>query len=212
MKTRTALLIILFSFHSIFAQENNSVQQSHNWFVGLNYSVLNFNQRIDNNFVTLSLEKKLNEHFSISLNGGIGSVRLQNNSRSYFSDNNEISTLETIREEYSPYNRLSLNIAVKYSPFDWAISPYLVYTYGIEYDYSSDYKVNRSFNTYSKNGGLINSVQNSSVEKMASGFYNRGKIGIGASTNIISNFYLDGNVMYNGADSFSGTLGIKLGL
>ncbi|MDP3583219.1 MAG: hypothetical protein Q8S39_14885 [Ignavibacteria bacterium] len=212
MKTRTALLIMLFSFHSIFAQENNSVQQSHNWFVGLNYSVLNFNQRIDNNFVTLSLERKLNEHFSISLNGGIGSVRLQEISRSYFSNYNETPTFETVRETFNPFNRVSLNLAVKYSPFDWAISPYLIYTYGIEYDYSSDYKTNRVLNTYNKNGTLINSVENNSTAKMASGFYNKSKIGIGASANIISNFYLDGNVLYNGADSFSGTLGIKLGL
>lgn len=212
MKTRTTLLIMLFSFFSLFAQENISVKQSHNWFVGLNYSVLTFNQRLDNNFVTLSLERKLNARFSISLNGGMGSLRLSEKSSSYFSDRDETSILNSVRETHNPINRLFLNIAVKYSPFDWAISPYLIYTYGIKYNYSSEYKVNQLLNTYGKNGALINSVENNSVKKTASGFYNDGKIGIGASANIISNFYIDGNVTYNGSDSFSGTLGIKLGL
>lgn len=203
---------MLFSFFSLFAQENNSVKQSHNWFIGLNYSVLTFKQNLHNNFFTLSLERKLNERFSISLNGGMGSLRRPEYSNSYFSSRDETSVFNSVRETYDPINRLFLNIAVKYSPFDWAISPYLIYTYGIEYDYASDYKVNRLINTYSKNGALINSVESNSVEKMASGFYNKGKIGIGASANIISNFYIDGNIMYDGGESFSGTLGIKLGL
>jgi hypothetical protein len=203
---------MFFSCFPLFAQENNSVQQSHNWFVGLNYSVLTFKQNLHNNFFTLSLERKLNKRFSISLNGGMGSLRRPEYFNSYFSSRDETSVFNSVRETYDPINRLFLNIAVKYSPFDWAISPYLIYTYGIEYDYSSDYKVNRLINTYGKNGALINSVENNSVEKMASGFYNKGKIGIGASANIISNFYIDGNIMYDGGESFSGTLGIKIGL
>ncbi len=211
MKTRTTLIIMLFSFFPFFAQETNTVQQSNNWFVGLNFSVLTFNQQIKNNFMTLSLERKFNKQFSISIYGGIGSFGTKSPSYSNFTRNSETSVTETFAERYDKHTGLSLNIAVKYSPFEWVISPYLIAGYGSEYIFPTDSFINRRIDTYDKNGMLINSFEKNSVEKTASGFRNEFKFGIGASTKILDNFYLDGNIIFGGYNATSGSVGIKFG-
>lgn len=211
MKTKAALLIMFFSLFPLFAQENNFVQQSNNWFVGLNFSVLTFNQQIKNNFMTLSLERKLNKQFSISIYGGIGSFGTKSPSYSNITRNNEISMIETVADRYDHHTSLSLNIAVKYSPFEWAISPYLIAGYGSEYNFSTDSFTNRRVDTYDKNGMLINSSEKSSVESTVAGFRNGFKFGIGASTKIMGNFYLDGNIIFSGYNATSGSVGVKFG-
>ncbi len=211
MKTLKAFLFIVIFISSINAQEINPISQPSKWYLGLNFSLHTFNQDNNNHLAFLSLERKISKNFSLIVNGGFGSFSFKNLTNTYIINGSEGNSIETFQEKFNPQNRIFFDIAIKYSPFDWIVSPYLMVGYGTDYNFSSDGVTQRSIRSFDKNGALIMNDQKNFTQKLNSGFRNGFKYGIGFSAKLIDNYYLDGNVIYNGHDSPFGSIGLRLG-
>lgn len=212
MKTRIAILFLLFCTLSVNAQEINT-PNFNSWYLGLNFGVYNFNSENNNNNLFISIEKKLNNHFSLSLGAGIGSSKPSNyNSISsiYYSESGD-RILKSVNQEFNSAVSVPINLSIKYEPFSWNISPYISVGYGTEFIGGHSYVTTERTETYSPEGIQTGNFENTTTNNYRGVFGNGGILRVGVNYKLLPNLLLDANVLFNGINRPSLSVGAKLG-
>lgn len=213
MKARTVVLFLFLCTFSITAQNNNYTPPLNGWAVGLNFGMYTFNGNNNFNSMSITLEKRFNEHFSLSIGTGLELYRQSNSgSFSFFNDNSSGNTVAySVNNEFEPSVNIPLNISLKYNPFDWKLSPYVAIGYGVNYCLEKNNVTTTNIDIYSSNGNLLSQTTNRGSQKVKGSFFNHIIYGAGVTYNIYSNLHLDANVSYNGYYAPTISFGIKYG-
>lgn len=214
MKTKIILILFLVTTFSVVAQNDTTPTLDRKWSLGLNFSAYTFNSESNFNNLFISLERKINDQFFISLSTGIGSHKLNNsNSTSFSNESLSGNTItKVVNTEFEQLIRIPLRLSLKYQPFDWNIAPYLAFGYGMEYYFGYNSTSITKNSTRSAIGNLLSEDELKTIEKNNGGFRSTAHYSIGASYKFNSNLYFDANVLFKGFDPAYLSIGIKYGL